>query len=80
SAVATARTSALLAGGASRAVALTSGFHRALLLAAVFVLAAAVIGLRAANTRGEPTTEITGVALGETEADRAHLDLEADLD
>jgi EmrB/QacA subfamily drug resistance transporter len=80
SAVATARTSALLAGGASRAVALTGGFHRALLLASVFVLAAAVIGLRAANTRGEPTAEITGITLGETAADRAPLGLEPDLD
>jgi len=41
---------------------LSSGFHRALLVAGVFLVAAAVIGLRAANTRGEPTGEITGVA------------------
>jgi EmrB/QacA subfamily drug resistance transporter len=65
SAVATARASALLTDGAPRAVALTSGFHRALLLASIFVLAAAVIGLRAANSRGEPTPEITGIAAGE---------------
>jgi len=63
SAVATGRTSALLASGASRSVALTAGFHRALLLASIFVLCAAVIALRAANTRGEPTAEITGVAV-----------------
>ena len=80
SAVATARTSALLADGAPRAVALTSGFHRALLLAAVFVLAAAAVGMKAANTRGEATTEITGVAADETAAGHAHLGLEADLD
>jgi EmrB/QacA subfamily drug resistance transporter len=80
SAVATARTTALLAGGAPRAVALTAGFHRALLLASVFVLAAAVVGLRAANTRGEPTSEITGVEVGEPAADRAPLGLEPDLD
>jgi EmrB/QacA subfamily drug resistance transporter len=63
SAVATARTASLLAVGADRSVALTAGFHRALLLAGVFVLCAAVIALRATNTRGEPVSEITGVAV-----------------
>ncbi|MDT3399244.1 MFS transporter [Streptomyces sp. B1866] len=53
SAVATARTNHLLAHHADPAHALTSGFHRALLAASVFLLAAAVIGLRATNTRGE---------------------------
>jgi len=47
--------------------ALAGGYARALLAAAIFVAAAAVIGLRAANTKGEPTTqesvEITGVAI-----------------
>ena len=62
SAVATARTSALLASGASRGVALAAGFHRALLLASIFVLCAAVIALRAANTRGEPVSEPAGIA------------------
>jgi hypothetical protein len=33
-----------------------------LLLASIFVLGAAVIALRAANTRGEPTSEISAVA------------------
>ena len=68
SAVATARTSALLAAGADRSVALTDGFHRALLLASIFILFAAVIALRAANTRGEPVSEIAGVSV-ETEAE-----------
>ncbi|HTU04343.1 MAG TPA: hypothetical protein VMG13_02220, partial [Trebonia sp.] len=45
-----------------RPVALAAGFHRALLLASIFVLCAAVIALRAANTRGEPVSEISGVA------------------
>jgi EmrB/QacA subfamily drug resistance transporter len=64
SAVATVRTSSLLAAGVARPAALTAGFHRALLLAAIFVLAAAVIALRAANTRGEPSSaEISGVAV-----------------
>jgi len=67
SAVSTARTSALLAAGATRPAALTAGFHRALLLAAIFVFAAALIALRAAQTRGEQTAETTEVT-GVTEA------------
>jgi MFS family permease len=55
-AIATARTSALLAAHASQDAALTAGFHRALLACAVFLLAAAVIALRATNSRGEPVT------------------------
>ena len=61
SAVATARTNSLLAAHSAPAVAATAGFHRALLAAAVFLVATALIALRAANTRGEPTSEITGV-------------------
>ena len=62
SALATARTSSLLDSHATRAVALSSGFGRALLTGSIFVLGAALIALRAANTRGEPTSEITEVA------------------
>ena len=62
SALATARTNALLASHVSRDIALTFGFHRALLASSVFLVAAALIALRAANTRGEPVAEITGVA------------------
>jgi EmrB/QacA subfamily drug resistance transporter len=51
SAVATARTEALAAGGAASAEALTGGFQRALLASSVALLAAAVIALRATNTR-----------------------------
>jgi MFS family permease len=54
SAIATARTSALLAANAPPDAALTAGFHHALLACAVFLLAAAVIALRATNSRGEP--------------------------
>jgi EmrB/QacA subfamily drug resistance transporter len=54
SAIATARTSALLTAHAPPAAALTAGFHSALLACAAFLLAAAVIGMRAANSRGEP--------------------------
>jgi hypothetical protein len=34
--------------------ALTSGFHQALTAASIFLVAAAVIALRATNTSGEP--------------------------
>ena len=60
SAIATARTSALLAANAPPDAALTAGFHRALLACAVFLLAAAVIALCATNTRGEPITQPIG--------------------
>ena len=53
SAIATSRTRAELAAHASLPHALTAGFSRALLVGSIFILAAAVIGLRATNTRGE---------------------------
>ena len=56
----TARTSTLLTAHTPRDAALTAGFHRALLACAVFLLAAAVIALRATNTRGEPVTQPSG--------------------
>ena len=62
-AVATSWTNTLTAAHVARAAALTDGFHRALLLSSIFVLAAAVVAMRAANTRGEPTSEITGIAV-----------------
>ena len=65
SALATARTNSLLASHVSRDIALTFGFHRALLASSVFLAVAALIALRAANTRGEPVTEITGIAVGD---------------
>jgi hypothetical protein len=59
SALATSRTSDLLADRASMAHALTAGFQRALLVGSIFILAAAVIALRATNTRGEaPETTV----------------------
>ena len=51
-AIATSRTNDLLAA-TGRPHALTAGFQRALLVGSIFILAAAVIGLRATNTRGE---------------------------
>jgi EmrB/QacA subfamily drug resistance transporter len=60
SALATSRTNSLLAVHAAPDVAATSGFHQALLAASIFLAATAFIALRATNTRGEPTSEITG--------------------
>jgi EmrB/QacA subfamily drug resistance transporter len=54
-AIATSRTRDLLAAHAPLPHALTAGFSRALLVGSIFVLAAAIIGLRATNTRGEPS-------------------------
>jgi predicted MFS family arabinose efflux permease len=53
SALATARTTSLLAGGASPVEAQVAGFHRALLASCVFLVAAALIALRATDTRGD---------------------------
>jgi EmrB/QacA subfamily drug resistance transporter len=54
SAIATSRTHHLLAAHATHPAALTAGFQRALLAASIFLVAAAVIAMRATNTRGEP--------------------------
>jgi predicted MFS family arabinose efflux permease len=62
-AIATARTSPLLARHAPPGAALTAGFHRALLACAFFLLAAAVTGLRAINTHGEPVTQPSGTPI-----------------
>jgi EmrB/QacA subfamily drug resistance transporter len=67
-AVATSWTNTLLAEHVARAAALTDGFHRALVLSSIFVLGAAVIATRAANTKGEPTGEIDGVVVDSVEA------------
>jgi MFS family permease len=53
SALATSRTHHLLAAHTPPAHALTSGFQRSLLAGSIFILAAAIIALRATNTRGE---------------------------
>jgi EmrB/QacA subfamily drug resistance transporter len=55
SAVATSRTQDLLAVHTPAAHALTSGFQRALLVGSIFLAAAAVIGLRTSNARGDAT-------------------------
>jgi EmrB/QacA subfamily drug resistance transporter len=58
SAIATSRTNHLLARHIAQPDALTSGFHRALLASSIFLAAAAVIALRATNTKGEPMPDI----------------------
>jgi MFS family permease len=52
-AIATSRTGDLLAAHTPVADALTGGFQRALLASSIFLVAAAVVALRATNTRGE---------------------------
>jgi EmrB/QacA subfamily drug resistance transporter len=54
SAISTSRAQHLLAAHATVHEALTSGFQRALLACSIAMLAAAVLALRATNTRGEP--------------------------
>jgi len=53
SAVATARTTHLLSAQSPVPDALTSGFHRALLVGAGFLIGAALLAVRVANTRGD---------------------------
>lgn len=55
SAIATARTSHMLAARAPLPAALTAGFQQALFADSLFMAATAVIGLRASNTAATPT-------------------------
>ena len=59
SALATSRTSELLAAHTPPPEALTAGFQRALLASSIFLAAAALIGLRTTNTRGESDESAT---------------------
>ena len=61
SAVATARTDGLLAHHTAADAALTAGFQRAFLVGSLFVLASAVLGLKATNTRGEAAPAVPGL-------------------
>jgi EmrB/QacA subfamily drug resistance transporter len=58
SALATSRTNDLLAAGTPVANALTEGFQRALLVGSIFIFAAAIIALRATNTRDDAPAPI----------------------
>jgi EmrB/QacA subfamily drug resistance transporter len=57
SVIATTRTNDLLAAHTPVSEALTSGFQRALVACSVFLVGAALIALRATNTRGEPAMD-----------------------
>jgi predicted MFS family arabinose efflux permease len=57
-AIATSRTTDLVSAGTPGPEALTSGIHRALLLCSFAIVAAAIIGLRATNTRGEVSSAV----------------------
>jgi EmrB/QacA subfamily drug resistance transporter len=64
-AVATSRTQHLLVAHTAAPQALTAGFQRALMVGSLFILAAAMIALRATNTRGEAEPEApTDVTIG----------------
>jgi EmrB/QacA subfamily drug resistance transporter len=65
SAIATARSTHLLAQRASVPGALTSGFQYALLAGSIALLAAAIIATRIANTRGEPQQDASGMPVPE---------------
>jgi EmrB/QacA subfamily drug resistance transporter len=62
-AAATSRTHALLTAHAAPAQALTAGFQRALLLGSIFIFAAAIIALRATNTRDQAVQLVPDMAL-----------------
>jgi EmrB/QacA subfamily drug resistance transporter len=75
SAIATSHTNHLLAGHTPTPEALTSGFQRALLAGSVFLVAAAVIGLRTSNARGDanqPAAVETAVTDGATPLAEPH--------
>ena len=61
SAIATSHTQALLGTGTPAPEALTEGFQRALVACSVFLLAAAVIALRAGNARGDTPEHATPI-------------------
>jgi EmrB/QacA subfamily drug resistance transporter len=69
SAIATSRTSHLLAGHASQADALTSGFQRALMASSIFLVAAAAVALRITNTHGDGEQPATGAVPGAADAE-----------
>ena len=71
SAVATSRTNHLLAVHLALPDALTSGFHLALLVSSIFLVAAALIALRATNTRGEPLSGVESESVSEMSPVRA---------
>jgi predicted MFS family arabinose efflux permease len=67
SAIATSRTTDLLARHSSRPDALTSGFQRALLASSIFLLVAAVLALRIANTFADGADTTAEAGAGDSE-------------
>ena len=65
SALSTSRAEHLMAAGAARPEALTSGLQRALVACSIFLLAAAAAATRATNTRGEPAATVEPVPVPE---------------
>jgi EmrB/QacA subfamily drug resistance transporter len=61
-AIATSHTQHLIAAHTPQAEALAAGFHRALIAATFFLIAAAVIALRATNTKGEEQAPVEMVS------------------
>jgi EmrB/QacA subfamily drug resistance transporter len=64
SALAITRTNDLAAAGASRLVALDGGYHRALLIGSILMVAAAFIALRIGNTRAAGPMVLAGTETG----------------
>jgi MFS family permease len=78
SSIATSRTNQLLSNHVSAPLALTQGFHRALLASSLFLVGAAIIALRATNTRGEPVLPVDLPESFDERSDRgAELPLQA---
>src|SRR5919198_737954 len=73
SVIATSRTNHLLARAVAPPDALTAGFNRALLACSIFLIAAAIIALRATNTRGEPPGALPSAPEIGSAAGRAEL-------
>jgi EmrB/QacA subfamily drug resistance transporter len=74
SAIATARTTHLLAARTAPAVALDAGFHQALIAASIFLLAATLFALRTTSGRGEPqSAEPAAVPRAGVEAESAEI-------
>ena len=70
-AIATSRSTHLIAAHASTAHALTGGFHAALVTCSAFLIGAAVIAARATNTRGQQATDNAAAEVQEPIADAA---------
>jgi EmrB/QacA subfamily drug resistance transporter len=73
--LATDRTSGLITSHVLPAQAETAGFQRGLLVGSIFCLAAAVIGLRATNTRGETSPRTSTIELAKVAAHEPLVDL-----